>query len=103
MILKVDEGRNWYSAHRGRLWIHAASKVPSDEEVRQVQDFYKARYGNKWYDYRNEMSNLSSIPSLNSTAPHFPRRTRAAVFWAPSTLTTVYRRKTTGWKKFAFW
>ena len=51
MTLKVDEGRNWYSAHRGRLWIHAASKAPSDEEVRQVQDFYKARYGNKWYEF----------------------------------------------------
>ena len=46
---QVDEGRNWYSAHRGRLWIHAASKMPSDEEVRQVQDFYKARYGSKWW------------------------------------------------------
>jgi hypothetical protein len=43
MGIKVDEGRNWYSAHRGRMWIHAASKVPSDEEVRQVEDFYKMR------------------------------------------------------------
>ena len=55
IILKVDEGRNWYSAHRGRLWIHAASKAPSDEEVRQVQDFYKARYGSKWYEFCVEM------------------------------------------------
>ena len=49
VFLQVDEGRNWYSAHRGRLWIHAASKVPSDEEARQVQDFYRARYGSKWW------------------------------------------------------
>lgn len=25
--IKVHEGRTWYSPHRGRLWIHAASKV----------------------------------------------------------------------------
>ena len=115
MIMKVDEGRNWYSAHRGRLWIHAASKVPSDEEVRQVQDFYKARYGNKWYDFRRQ--NLECVTQLGylclkififlfliSTAPRFPRRTRAAVSWAPSTLTTACRRKTTGLTKITqFW
>ena len=38
--IKVHEGRNWYSPHRGRLWIHAASKVPSDEEIASVQQIY---------------------------------------------------------------
>ncbi len=27
------QGRVWYSSHRGRLWIAAASKVPSDDEI----------------------------------------------------------------------
>lgn len=40
MGIKVHEGRNWYSPHRGRLWIHAASKVPSDEEIASVQQIY---------------------------------------------------------------
>ena len=39
--IKIHEGRNWYSPHRGRLWIHAASKIPTDEEVKSVQNFYK--------------------------------------------------------------
>lgn len=42
--LKRDEGRTWYSSHRGRLWIHAASKVPSDQEVGEVRDFYRDYY-----------------------------------------------------------
>ena len=45
MGIKVDEGRTWYSPHRGRLWIHAASKEPTEAEVRQVEDMYRALYG----------------------------------------------------------
>jgi hypothetical protein len=43
--IKKHEGRNWYSPHRGRLWIHAASKVPSDEEIATVQQMHIAHYG----------------------------------------------------------
>ncbi len=42
--IKRDEGRTWYSNVRGRLWIHAASKVPNDDEVREVKEFYKKYY-----------------------------------------------------------
>lgn len=35
--IKIHEGRTWYSAHRGRLWIHAAAKEPTKEEIAQVQ------------------------------------------------------------------
>ena len=45
--IKRDEGRTWYSSHRGRLWIHAASKVPTDQEVAEVHDFYRLYYGRK--------------------------------------------------------
>lgn len=31
--IKRVEGRSWSSEHRGRLWIHAAAKVPTDAEV----------------------------------------------------------------------
>ena len=38
--IKIHEGRTWYSPHRGRLWIHAASKVPTEEEIKSVQASY---------------------------------------------------------------
>ncbi|KAH0547050.1 activating signal cointegrator 1 [Cotesia glomerata] len=39
--IKIHEGRTWYSAHRGRLWIHAAAKVFSKEEITALEDHYK--------------------------------------------------------------
>ena len=35
------EGRSWYSAHRGRLWIAATAKEVDPEEVEALQEFYK--------------------------------------------------------------
>eukprot|EP00096_Caligus_rogercresseyi_P000273 TRINITY_DN10680_c0_g1_i1.p1 TRINITY_DN10680_c0_g1~~TRINITY_DN10680_c0_g1_i1.p1 ORF type:complete len:521 (+),score=108.37 TRINITY_DN10680_c0_g1_i1:23-1564(+) len=42
--IKLDEGRSWYSHHRGRLWIHAAAKVPDPQGVEALKDFYRAHY-----------------------------------------------------------
>lgn len=39
--IKIHEGRTWYSPHRGRLWIHAAAKEPTEQEVKSLQDFYR--------------------------------------------------------------
>ncbi|XP_046753598.1 activating signal cointegrator 1 [Diprion similis] len=39
--IKTHEGRTWYSAHRGRLWIAAASKVPSTEEITALENRYR--------------------------------------------------------------
>ncbi|KAL7061374.1 hypothetical protein AAHC03_010059 [Spirometra sp. Aus1] len=36
--IKKDEGRTWYSAHRGPLWIAAAAKVPEDFEIQAVEE-----------------------------------------------------------------
>lgn len=36
--IKTHEGRTWYSAHRGRLWIAAAAKVPSTEEISVLEN-----------------------------------------------------------------
>ena len=38
--IKMHEGRTWYSSHRGRLWIHAAAKVPTEDEIKAVQASY---------------------------------------------------------------
>uniref|UniRef100_A0A1I8FG97 DNA-directed RNA polymerases I, II, and III subunit RPABC1 n=1 Tax=Macrostomum lignano TaxID=282301 RepID=A0A1I8FG97_9PLAT len=40
--IKVHEGRSWYTAHRGRLWIAATARRPSDEEVAAVLSEYPA-------------------------------------------------------------
>ncbi|XP_055911392.1 activating signal cointegrator 1 [Eupeodes corollae] len=42
--IKKHEGRTWYSSHRGRMWIASTVKEPSNEEINEVQDFYKAHY-----------------------------------------------------------
>lgn len=35
------EGRTWYSSHRGRLWIAATSKVPTKEEISNIEQCYR--------------------------------------------------------------
>ncbi|KAG5325636.1 TRIP4 protein, partial [Pseudoatta argentina] len=39
--IKTHEGRNWYSSHRGRLWIASAAKIPSAEEVSNIKQSYR--------------------------------------------------------------
>jgi hypothetical protein len=39
--LKRVEGRGWSSAVRGTLWIHAAAKEPSPEDIEQGEAFYR--------------------------------------------------------------
>ena len=38
--IKRVEGRSWYTEHRGRLWIHAASRTPDAAEI----DALRAEY-----------------------------------------------------------
>ncbi|KAE9455454.1 hypothetical protein C3L33_12642, partial [Rhododendron williamsianum] len=42
--IKRIEGRSWPSPIRGRLWIHAASKVPDPATIKAMEDFYRAIY-----------------------------------------------------------
>lgn len=42
--IKCHEGRTWYTAHRGRLWIAATAKPPAPEEVAEVEQFYRYLY-----------------------------------------------------------
>jgi len=41
--MKKHESRSWFTRFRGRLWIHASSKKPSQEEVERIQLFYLNR------------------------------------------------------------
>ncbi|XP_005994154.1 activating signal cointegrator 1 [Latimeria chalumnae] len=39
--IKKVEGRTWYSSHRGRLWIAAAARRPSPQEISEVEVGYR--------------------------------------------------------------
>ncbi len=40
--IKKVEGRCWYSAHRGRLWIASTVKVPEPDQIQAAENFYRA-------------------------------------------------------------
>ncbi|KAG0453921.1 hypothetical protein HPP92_025225 [Vanilla planifolia] len=42
--IKRIEGRSWPAPLTGRLWIHAASKVPEPETIKQMENFYREIY-----------------------------------------------------------
>lgn len=42
--IKRVEGRTWYTSHRGRLWITAAAKKPTPQEIAAVEDMYRSVY-----------------------------------------------------------
>uniref|UniRef100_A0A1E1XCG3 Putative activating signal cointegrator 1-like protein n=1 Tax=Amblyomma aureolatum TaxID=187763 RepID=A0A1E1XCG3_9ACAR len=39
--IKKHEGRAWFTTYRGRLWIHAAGKQPTEEDINEVVDIYR--------------------------------------------------------------
>lgn len=42
--LKRLEGRGWHSEFRGRLWIHAAAKEVTADEIAEWEGFYRTLY-----------------------------------------------------------
>ncbi|KAJ4969177.1 hypothetical protein NE237_015878 [Protea cynaroides] len=42
--IKRIEGRSWPAPIRGRLWIHAAGKVPEPATIKAMEDFYREIY-----------------------------------------------------------
>ncbi|CAJ1049297.1 activating signal cointegrator 1 [Xyrichtys novacula] len=42
--IKRVEGRTWYTSHRGRLWIAAAAKKPTPQEIAEVEVMYRHIY-----------------------------------------------------------
>lgn len=42
------EGRSWYSAHRGRLWIASTVQPPSPETVQSMENMYQVLYPSKF-------------------------------------------------------
>jgi hypothetical protein len=52
--IKKVEGRSWYTSHRGRLWIAATAKKPTDQEIDAVEDIYKGIYPNEVLKFPRE-------------------------------------------------
>uniref|UniRef100_F7BQ10 ASCH domain-containing protein n=2 Tax=Ciona intestinalis TaxID=7719 RepID=F7BQ10_CIOIN len=42
--VKRHEGRSWYSNHRGRLWIAAAAKKPTKDEIFAIEEQHKLHW-----------------------------------------------------------
>jgi hypothetical protein len=42
--IKRHEGRSWYTAHRGRLWIASTAKPVDPEEVKRMEQFYRIHF-----------------------------------------------------------
>ncbi|TXG54213.1 hypothetical protein EZV62_019469 [Acer yangbiense] len=42
--IKRIEGRSWPTPVTGRLWIHAASKIPEEATIKAMEDFYREIY-----------------------------------------------------------
>lgn len=45
--IKRHEGRVWYTAHRGRLWIASTAKPAAAEDIAFMESFYKTHYNDK--------------------------------------------------------
>ena len=42
MLCLRHEGRTWYTAHRGRLWIAATAKQPSSDEIAAIEQHHRS-------------------------------------------------------------
>lgn len=45
--IKKHEGRSWYTAHRGRLWIASTAKQANSDEIKELENFYRQHYKNE--------------------------------------------------------
>ncbi|KAI6646483.1 Activating signal cointegrator 1-like [Oopsacas minuta] len=43
--IKRIEGRTWYTTHRGRLWIASTARTPIENDINDVETFYRTLYG----------------------------------------------------------
>ncbi|GFY56034.1 activating signal cointegrator 1 [Trichonephila inaurata madagascariensis] len=42
--IKKHEGRVWYTSYRGRLWIHSAGKIPTKQDIADLENMYRHIY-----------------------------------------------------------
>jgi activating signal cointegrator 1 len=52
--IKKHEGRTWYTNHRGRLWIASSAKPVDQEEIKQLEQFYRLHYQNENFNFPSQ-------------------------------------------------
>ena len=67
MGIKIHEGRTWYTQHRGRLWIHAGSKVPTEGDVKQLENFYRLHTGDENIQFPGHYPTSCLLGSVDMT------------------------------------
>ncbi|XP_002731363.1 activating signal cointegrator 1-like [Saccoglossus kowalevskii] len=65
--IKKHEGRTWYSAHRGRLWIAAAANRPTPQEIAEVENAHKIIYPNEHFDFPSQYPVSCLLGSVDVT------------------------------------
>ena len=51
--IKVHEGRSWYTAHRGRLWIAATAQKPEPKDIAELEQQYRIMYNDAELPFPN--------------------------------------------------
>lgn len=52
--IKMHEGRSWYTAHRGRLWIASTAKPVNPDEVAELEGFYRHHLKNEKLEFPSQ-------------------------------------------------
>merc|ERR1719270_1382356 len=67
MGIKIHEGRTWYTQHRGRLWIHAGSKVPTPQDIQDLENFYRVHTGEENLPFPSHYPTSCLLGSVDMT------------------------------------
>lgn len=63
--IKRLEGRGWYTAHRGRLWIASAAKEHTKEHIEAIENNYRSFYGSYQLDFPKEYPTSALLGCVN--------------------------------------
>jgi len=63
--IKKLEGRSWYSAHRGRLWIASTAKEADNESIQHLEQHYKNTYPNEDLDFPQDYPSGALLGCVN--------------------------------------
>ncbi|XP_059160008.1 activating signal cointegrator 1-like [Physella acuta] len=63
--IKMHEGRGWYTAHRGRLWIASTAKTPSSDEIKEHENIYRHIYNDASIEFPSSYPTGSLLGCVN--------------------------------------
>lgn len=65
--IKKHEGRSWYTGHRGRLWIASTSKPGHPDEIKELENFYRAHYNDEKINFPTQYPSAVLLGCVNVT------------------------------------